>query len=192
MPHGIGLLVNDHLQLLIELLALGEQFVELDLAQHAAQRRLRNLRRRLQIIFDLGDRRFGRDYPEEDNRVHVHGDVVTSDHFLRGHVERHGPQVHFDHLIDDGDDEEEPRPFGPLEPSEPKDHDSLILAHDLDRVEQEEHDDGQHDDERRCRHSETSYDVEQSIPSQGGDEEGEEKPHNPDYLRPPLARSLLH
>ncbi len=118
----------------------------------------------MEIVFDLGDRRFGGHDPEEDDRVDVDRDVVTGDHFLRGHIERHDAQVNFDDLIHNGDDEEQPRPFGSLQASQPKDHDALVLPHDLDRVEQEEHADGQHDD-KRSWHSETSYQIQECIPS---------------------------
>ena len=53
---GIGVRVDDLLQRGVELLALRQQLVELRLAEHGAQRRLRQLRGRVQVVLDLDDR----------------------------------------------------------------------------------------------------------------------------------------
>ena len=52
----LGLLVDDALELVVEAVALGQQRVELGAAEHGAQRRLRDLRRREQVVLDLHDR----------------------------------------------------------------------------------------------------------------------------------------
>ena len=51
----LGVLVEDLLQLLVQPLALRQQVVELDLAEHAAQRRLRELRGRVEVVLDFHD-----------------------------------------------------------------------------------------------------------------------------------------
>jgi hypothetical protein len=53
---GRGLLVDDRLQDRVDLLALRQQLVELMLAEHRPQRRLRDLRRRDHEVLDLHDR----------------------------------------------------------------------------------------------------------------------------------------
>ena len=52
-PPRLGLLVDDLLQVLVELLALGEQLSSSRLAEHRAQRGLRDLGRRGLELLDL-------------------------------------------------------------------------------------------------------------------------------------------
>ena len=110
-PPGRGLLVDDPLQDRVDLLALREQLVERVLAEHRPQRRLRDLGGRDHVVLDLDDRRLRVDDPEVRDRVHAHRDVVLRDHFLRRDVQRDRAQVDLDHLVDDRDQEEEPRPL---------------------------------------------------------------------------------
>ena len=86
MPHGIGLVVEDLLQLLVQPIALRQQIVELRLSEHAPQRRLRELRRGVDVVLDLDDRLPRIDHAEVDDRVHLHRDVVARDDVLRRHV----------------------------------------------------------------------------------------------------------
>ena len=51
----IGLVIEDVLQLLVQPIARGQQVVELGLSEHAAQRRLRELRRGVGVVLDLDD-----------------------------------------------------------------------------------------------------------------------------------------
>ena len=90
---GLGRLVDDLLQLFVESLALGEQLVELGLAEHRAQRRLRDLRGGDEEVFDLDDRFLGVDDAEVGDRVDAGRDVVAGDHLLRRDVEGDRPQV---------------------------------------------------------------------------------------------------
>ena len=57
---GVGLLVEDALDVGVELVALGQHLVELVLAEHRAQRGLRELAGRLLEVLDLDDRLLGR------------------------------------------------------------------------------------------------------------------------------------
>ena len=146
MPHGRGRLVDDLLQDRVDLLALGEQLVEQVLAEHGAQRRLRDLRRRDHEVLDLHDRVLRLDDPEVGDRVHAHRDVVLGDDLLRRDVQRDRPQVDLDHPVDDRDQEEEARALRLAEqPAEPEDDPALVLAGDLDRRDQEQ-DDQEEDD----------------------------------------------
>src|SRR6059036_3867835 len=52
----LGVLVDDPLELLVDLVARRQEVVELDLAEHAPQRRLRDLRGRVEIVL-YGDHR---------------------------------------------------------------------------------------------------------------------------------------
>ena len=131
-------LVDDRLQDRVDLVALREQFVEHVLAEHRAQRRLRDLRGRGHVVLDLDDRRLRLHDPEVRDGVHTHGDVVLRDHLLRRDVQRHGTEVDLDHPVDDRDQQEEP---GALrlrqQPAEPEHDRTLVLACDLHRREQD-------------------------------------------------------
>jgi hypothetical protein len=133
-PPGRGRLVDDPLQDRVDLLAFGEELVELVLAQHRAQRRLRDLRGRHHEVLDLDDRGLRLDDPEVGDRIHAHRHVVLRDHFLWRDVERDRSQVDPDHSVDDWDQDEEAGAlrFGE-QPAEPEDDAAFVLSRDLDR-----------------------------------------------------------
>src|SRR6185503_15127684 len=118
--------------------ALGQQRVELVLAEHRAQRGLRELARRVEEVHHLDDRFARVDDAEVDHRVHLDRDVVARDHVLRRHVEHHGAQVDAHRLLDSGDDEDDPRSEHALEAAEEEDHRALVLAQDPDRHHRED------------------------------------------------------
>ena len=111
-PPRRGGLVDDLLQDRVDLLALREQLVEHVLAEHGAERRLRDLRRRDHVVLDLDDRVLRLDDAEVGDGVHPHGHVVLRDHLLRRDVQRDRAQVDLDHPVDDRDQEEEARALG--------------------------------------------------------------------------------
>src|SRR5580704_7698529 len=96
----LGILVKDLLQLGVNLFALRKDGVELELADEAAQGRLRKLRSSVEIILNLGEREIRIDHTKIADRVHLHGNVVASDHVLRGHVERFDSQRDSRQLVD--------------------------------------------------------------------------------------------
>ena len=98
MPHGSVCWSRICCSSLVQLLALGEQVVELRLAEHAAQRRLRELRGGVEVVLDLDDRAWrGSIDAEVDDRVDLHRDVVARDDVLRRHVVHHRAQAHAHH-----------------------------------------------------------------------------------------------
>ena len=109
---GIGVLVEDLLQLLVQPLALRQQLVELGLPEHAPQRRLGELGRRVEVVLDLDDRAARIHDAEVDDRVHLHRHVVARDDVLRRHVEDDRAQADAHHAVDRREDEDDPRPFG--------------------------------------------------------------------------------
>src|SRR5215510_3056791 len=145
---GIGLRVEDALDVEVELLPLGEHLVELVLAEHRAQRGLRELVRRGEEIFDLDDRLLGVDHPEEHDRVHLDRHVVARDDVLARHVEDDDPQVDLDHLLDPAHDEHQPGPLDLPEPAEHEDDAALVLAQDA-QAREDERPDGKDEDEER-------------------------------------------
>ena len=77
-----GLSVDDLLQLLVDRLALRKQVIERRLAEHAAQRRLRDERSGLEKILHFHDRGLRIDHAEINNRIDRHRHVVARHHFL--------------------------------------------------------------------------------------------------------------
>ena len=130
---GLGLLVDDLLQLDVEPLALGEQRVELGLAEHRAQRGLRDLGGGEEEVLDLGDRLVRVDDAEVGDGVDAHGDVVLGDDLLRRHVQRDRSQVDADHLVDERDQQDQAGALLGDQAAEPEDDAALVLAQDPDR-----------------------------------------------------------
>src|SRR3954452_21156538 len=124
----LGLLVDDLLELVVELLALGEQRVEVGLAEHRAQRGLGDLRGRLEEALDLHDGAVRVDDAEVDDGVDAGRDVVARDDVLRRDVERHRAQRDADHAIDRGGQEDQPGTLGLHHPAEPEDDGALVFA----------------------------------------------------------------
>ena len=89
----------------------GEQVVELGLAQHAPQRGLRELRRRVVEVLDLDDGPPRVHHAEEDHRVDLHGHVVARDDVLRRDVEDDRAQADAHHPVDWREDQHDARPF---------------------------------------------------------------------------------
>jgi hypothetical protein len=144
-PPRIGLRVERLLDVGVQLLALGEQRVEFMLAEHGAQRRLRELARRLEKARHLDHGLLRIDHAEIHDRIDLHRYVVTCDHVLRGHVEHDGAQVDPHDLLDDRDDQHEPRPLHLPEAAEHEHHAALVLAEDADRRRDEYHDENDQD-----------------------------------------------
>src|SRR6185312_7477044 len=143
----VGLLVDDLLQRLVEALALGEQHVEVGLAEHGAQRRLRDLRRRGPVALDLDHGLDRVDDAEVRDGVDLRGDVVARDQVLRRDVERDRAQVDADHAVDAGDEEDDPRALLPEQAAEAEHDGAFVLAQDPDRRARNGEDDGDDDDE---------------------------------------------
>src|SRR4051812_46345201 len=147
-PPRVGLLVDDLLEGLVEALALGEQHVEVGLAEHGAQRGLRDLRRRGAVALDLDDRPDRVDDLEVRDRVDLRRDVVAGDEVLRGDVERDRAQVDAHHAVDAGDELDDARPLLAEQAAEAEDDRALVLAQDADRRAGEGGDERDDDDER--------------------------------------------
>ena len=97
----LGLLVDDLLQALVELLALGQQRVEVGPAEHRAQRGLGDLRRGVPDPLDLDHRLDRVDHAEVGDRVDLGRHVVARDHVLGRDLEGDRAQVDADHAVDD-------------------------------------------------------------------------------------------
>ena len=133
--------VDDLLQLFVDLIPLGQQFIQFRLPGDAAQGSLRKLGGGITKIFHCHDGLFRIDHPEIHHRIHLNRDVIQGDYILSGHVEHDGAQAHLHHPVDDRDQNDQPRPFGVNQPAQTEDHPALILAQNPDRAnEQYNHD----------------------------------------------------
>ncbi len=99
-PPGIGLGVQHLLDIGVELFPLGQQLIQLVLAEHRAQRGLGQLTGGGEKILHL-DNRFLRvaSTRKLQHRINLHRDVVAGDHVLGRDIVDHGAQVHPDHLL---------------------------------------------------------------------------------------------
>ena len=128
---GLGLLIDNSLQLAVDLFTLRQQVVKLTLTQHAAQRRLGHHGRGIEEVFHRDNGPLRIHHAEVDHRVHFHGHVVLGNHVLGGHI--HGDRSEADphQPVHEGDDDDDTRAVPaddpPSEPSESKDHPALVF-----------------------------------------------------------------
>src|SRR5258705_266557 len=127
---GLGVQVENLLELLVDLLALREQVVEIQLAERAAQRGLRELGGGVEEVLHLDDGLLRVDHAEVDHRGDLEADVVAGDHVLGRDVPRHRAQVHLHHPVDARDDPVEARALHLGEAAEPEDDAGFVLLDD--------------------------------------------------------------
>ena len=153
----VGLLVENRLEPMVDLLPSRKQLVQLDLAQDRPQGRLRELARRVVVVLDLDDRATWVHDPEVHDGVDFDRHVVPRDDVLWRNVVNHRPQGDPHHSVDDGNQQEKPRTVVDRpQPPQTEDHPALVLGQDSNGADQNEqnerygHDDA---DERRCHGS---------------------------------------
>ena len=123
----------DHcLKLLIDLLTLREKLIQVRFSQRAAQGRLGDLGRGVEVVLHLEDRAVRVENAEIDHGVHLHGNVVLRDHVLGRHVHRHGSELDPHHLVHDGDEEDDAGSLRADGAAEPEHHTAFVLAQYLD------------------------------------------------------------
>src|SRR5438309_5232515 len=154
----LGVLVDDPLELLVDLVTRGEEVVELDLAEHAPERCLRDLRGRVEIVLHRDHRPLRVHDAEVDDRTDLERDIIARDHVLRRDVEGHRLEAHPDHLVDERHEQDEPRAVAlaagvedrPRAAAEPEDDGPLVLAEDLrKRADEEDDRKDHHEDQQR-------------------------------------------
>src|SRR6266478_939876 len=90
---GFGVLIENDLQFAVDLVTLGENFVQVKLSDDAAQRGLRQLRSGVLKICHLRQRQIGIHHTEVTYRVYFNRDVVVGDDVLRWNVQRFETQA---------------------------------------------------------------------------------------------------
>ena len=108
-----------------------EQVVHLVLADHRAQRGLRDLAGGIEGVRHLDDGLAGIDDAEVDHRVHLHRHVVARDDVLLGDVEHDDAQVHLAHLLHDREHDDDARALDAGEAPEREHHAALVLVQHL-------------------------------------------------------------
>src|SRR5512143_1021623 len=162
-PPRIGLGVEHALDVHVHPLPLREELVERVLAQHRAERRLRELARRDEELGHLDHRLLRLDHAEVDDRVDLHRDVVARDHVLRRVVEHDRAQVHPHHLLDAGNDDDEARSLDPPEAAEQEHDPALVLAQHAQRRDDEDDEQQNYDaSEAEAEHGQAPFPVDSS------------------------------
>src|SRR6266478_3444503 len=136
----LGLLVEHVLDVGIELVALGQHLVEVVLAEHPAQRGLRELAGGGEIVVDLNHRAIGIDDAEIDHGIDFDRYVVARNYVLGRHLVDDHPEIDPHHLLHQRHEQEEPRSLGAGVTPEGEHDAALVFAQDPDRREQDDHD----------------------------------------------------
>ncbi len=145
-PGGGGIVERIH-HAVIDELAFFEGLVEFELADHRAQRGLRQLGDGDDVVRRAIAGTHGVGHLEIQHAVHGELGVVFGDTDLAGHVERNFFQrVFVGHAVDEGNDDVQPRLQGGVVAAETLQNPGVLLWHDLDAAADEQHgDDGQDD-----------------------------------------------
>src|SRR5215470_18208724 len=133
----LRMLINDGLQFAVDLVALRQQLIQLRLAQYVAQRRLTDLRRRLEVVHYVHNRVFRVYYVEVHDRCNLYRHIVARDHFLRWNRQCHNTQIDSNHARNEWGHQEYTRPLGPGQTTEHENHTTFILLHYPDRGEEQ-------------------------------------------------------
>lgn len=93
----------------------------------------------LPVVLDVIGRHGWIGHPVIDDGVDADRHRVSGEHFLRGHVERDGPEVHLLEGVDARHDEEEPWPLGSTRSQATQsEHDgSLVLLNNLEETDKD-------------------------------------------------------
>src|SRR5439155_3162079 len=118
-----------------------QKAIELVLAEHRAQRRLRKLARGGEKVHHLDHGPLWIHDPEIDHGVDLDRHVVPGDDILWRHVEHDDAQVDLDHLLHERNEKEQTRSLDPPEAAELEHDAPLVLAQDAQRPEQDQYDD---------------------------------------------------
>src|SRR5213594_621660 len=146
---AMGDLVELHPEVLVDLLALGEDIVEKDVADDGAERRRRDALDGRPEILDVQERIPRFENLLVDQEVDRDGRVVLRDAGLLRDLHEELAQVHSlrDKLDRRREQEYETWTANPLELAEREDHQALILGHDMHDRPQDEDRDDQDDDQ---------------------------------------------
>ena len=118
----------------------GQQFVQFRLTADAAQGGLGQLGDGVNVFFHLHDGLDGIDHPEVDHGIDLDRHIVPGDHVLGIHIHGHQPHAHLDHLVHDGNEDDQPRPLGLDHPAEAENDPPFVFVENTKRCGQEQDD----------------------------------------------------
>ena len=132
-----------------------EETVELDFAEHRAERGLGELRGLVDVVGDLDDRLGRVEHAQGDDGVDLDGDVVAGDDVLRRDFQDLLSQGDADDLVEGAEDEDDSGAFRlGRSAAEAEDDATLVLAKNLDRAEEIKRDYQNNDENRNTEHGE--------------------------------------
>src|SRR4029077_14849834 len=126
----------------VDLVAVGEKFVQFLLAEHGAQRGLSELRGLVDVVgnFDHGFARI--DHTQKNDGIHFERNVVPRDDVLRRNFESFLAKRDSHHAVDRGKHQRYTGALGGIQKSaQTEDDTTFVLGQDLDGAEQVEDDD---------------------------------------------------
>ncbi len=124
----VGFRIENFLQLGVERVATGQEFIEFGLPEHIAQHRLGFLVGGIVKVLDIDHGFTWAENSEKHHRIDVHGHIIFGDDVLRGDIHRHQARVDAKHALDDGNHNDNPRPTHSLKFTEPQDDATLPFA----------------------------------------------------------------
>src|ERR1035437_6749817 len=154
---GRGVAVDDGLDALVELVAVGEDLVQFDLAEDGAKGGLGELRGLVDVVGDLDDGFDRIDDAQGDDGVDLEGDVVAGDDVLRWNLHGFLAEADADDGVHRAEDEDDAGTGGVVaDAAETEDDGAFVLFEDLDGIENVKQDDGGSDEERHLHGLELS------------------------------------
>jgi hypothetical protein len=143
---GCGVAVDDGLDALVEGLAVGEELIQIDLAEDGAEGGLGELGGLVDVVCDLDDRFSGVNDAEGDDGVDLEGDVIAGDDVLWRDLHGFLTEGDADDLVERAEDEDDAGTLGGRDAAEAEDDATLVFLEDLDGVDDVEDDDGDNDE----------------------------------------------
>jgi hypothetical protein len=144
--------IDDGLDALVELVAVGENLVEVDLAEDGAEGCLGELRSLVDVVGDLDDCLDRIDDTQGDDGVDLEGDVVAGDDVLGRDFHGLLAERDADHLFEGAEDEDDAGASRIVaDAAETEDDGAFVLLEYLDGIQEIEQDD-EYGDEDRQRH----------------------------------------
>ena len=127
---GIGLLIENLLDVAVQPVTFRQHLVEVVLAEHGAQGGLRELAGRRPEILDLDDRALRIDDAEIEDGTHLDGNIVARDHILWRHVFHHHAQINPHHLLDERNEDDQAGSLHAGKTTKSEDDTALIFPQD--------------------------------------------------------------
>src|SRR6202022_1757289 len=124
---GLGVLVDDVLDLVVDARGIRQQLIEAEASDHIAHRGLADLVDGVVDVFDRDHRLFRVGNVIVGDRRDIDRDIVPGDDLLRRYLHRDSAQGYTHHLLDRYEDQRQPGATDACKPAKQKYHPALIL-----------------------------------------------------------------